>query len=277
MFSRHFVAVMLGALVLVSPAALARAAGQTAEPFDGIAAIVNGEVVSIGEVRRAALLAREDTLGIGAPCQGQTVAPAGAPEGAVPTGSAPEGAVPTGSAPEGAVVAGSAPPDAADRSPQAELARAELEQARECLIDARLVFREVRRFPRVVAGKEQLDTMIEEVAARFGSASAFAAEVRRLGLTPQELRDDLRRQLLVAEYVEGRFTATVEITDEQARSAWEQEFMPNLEAEGVAIPSFESVAREYVVPILRQREVNRRVQSWILDLRERATIRRIYP
>ena len=257
MFSRHFVAVMLGALVLVSPAALARAAGQTAEPFDGIAAIVNGEVVSIGEVRRAALLAREDTLGIGAPCQGQTVAPAGAPEGAV--------------------VAGSAPPDAADRSPQAELARAELEQARECLIDARLVFREVRRFPRVVAGKEQLDTMIEEVAARFGSASAFAAEVRRLGLTPQELRDDLRRQLLVAEYVEGRFTATVEITDEQARSAWEQEFMPNLEAEGVAIPSFESVAREYVVPILRQREVNRRVQSWILDLRERATIRRIYP
>ena len=267
MFSRHFVAVMLGALVLVSPAALARAAGQTAEPFDGIAAIVNGEVVSIGEVRRAALLAREDTLGIGAPCQGQTVAPAGAPEGAVPTGSAPEGAV----------VAGSAPPDAADRSPQAELARAELEQARECLIDARLVFREVRRFPRVVAGKEQLDTMIEEVAARFGSASAFAAEVRRLGLTPQELRDDLRRQLLVAEYVEGRFTATVEITDEQARSAWEQEFMPNLEAEGVAIPSFESVAREYVVPILRQREVNRRVQSWILDLRERATIRRIYP
>jgi len=119
--------------------------------------------------------------------------------------------------------------------------------------------------------------MMADLSAQFESPEVFAAEMQRLGMTRQELRSDLRRQLLVANYVDGRFRATVDITDEQARSAWEQEFVPDMEAEGVAVPSFESVADDYVIPILQQREVNRRVQSWILDLRERATIRRMYP
>jgi len=261
-------ALLLAALLLWSPHALAQAqaqapawtpAGTQAQaqaqapgPFDGIAAVVNGEVISIGEVRRTALLAREDKLGVGALCEGQ----------AMPAVELAGGNLPAGLA-QGPV--------------NGELTQEELERARECLIDTRLVFREVRRFPRIAAGDAQLDSMMAALSAQFESPEAFAAEMQRLGITPQELRSNIRRQLLVADYVDGRFRATVDITDEQARLAWEQEFVPDMEAEGVAIPSFESVANDYVIPILQQREVNRRVQSWILDLRERATIRRMYP
>jgi len=239
---------MIGVAMLLSPHAL----GQTSEVFDGIAVIVNGEVISIAEVRRTALLAREDKLGVGALCEGQTMLAVELARGDAPAGLT-QGAV------EGA------------------LTRAELERARECLIDTRLVFREVRRFPRIAADNAQLDTLMDALVGQFESAEAFTAEMTRLGMSRQEIRDDLRRQLLVADYVDGRFRATVEITDEQARAAWDEEFVPSMEADGVPIPSFESVVNDFVTPILQQREVNRRVQSWILDLRERATIRRMYP
>ena len=79
------------------------------------------------------------------------------------------------------------------------------------------------------------------------------------------------------EYIDNRFLATVEITDEQARRAWAEEFVPEMREQGIPVPVFEDVADGLLLPILQQREVNRRVQSWILDLRERATIRRKYP
>ncbi len=232
----------------------AQAGAQTGELFDGIAAVVNGEVISIGEVRRTALLAREESLGIGELCAAQS-------------GLAMEPALGNQPATPSPI------PGASDR----ELSPAELQRARECLIDTRLVFREVRRFPRVGADDERIDAMMDALTAQFETPAAFAAEMRRLGMGLEEIRSDLRRQLLVGEYVDGRFRATVEITEEQARAAWAQEFVPNMETEGVPVPAFEEVANDYVIPILRQREVNRRVQSWILDLRERATIRRMYP
>jgi len=266
---RHLATAALGALLFLSPPTqvLARAQAPARAPaetqaleqapqapalFDGIAAVVNGEVISIGEVRRTALLAREDKLGVGALCEGQPMLAEELVRGEVPAGMA-----------LGAV--------------EGELTLEELQRARECLIDTRLVFREVRRFPRIAADAAQLDAMMASLTAQFESAAAFATEIRRLRLTRQEIRSDLRRQLLVAEYIDGRFRATVDITDEQARASWEQEFIPDMEAKGVAIPSFDSVANDYLIPILQQREVNRRVQSWILDLRERATIRRMYP
>ena len=176
-----------------------------------------------------------------------------------------------------ALARGDAPASLAQGAVPGALTVTELERSRECLIDTRLVFREVRRFPRIAASDDQLDSMMQSLAEQFESAEAFAAEMTRLGMSQEEIRGDLRRQLLVAEYVDGRFRATVEVTGEQARSAWEQEFAPRMEADGVPVPSFESVVDEFVVPILQQREVNRRVQLWILDLRERATIRRMYP
>jgi hypothetical protein len=239
-------------ILLVASAVPCLAAAQ--EPFDGIAATVNGEVISIGEVRRAALLAREDKLGLGALCEGQSNLAAELAQGTVPDSLGNSAATATATA-----------------------TTAELEQARECLIDTRLVFREVRRFPRITATQDDLDAMIAALVEEFGTAAALAAELDRVGLTEAEVRADLRRQLLVAEYIDSRFLATVDITDEEARAAWEQDFVPSMEAEGVPVPSFESAAADYLVPILQQREVNRRVQSWIFDLRERATIRRMYP
>jgi len=79
-------ALLMAALLLWSPHALAQT--QALPPFDGIAAVVNGEVISIGEVRRTALLAREDKLGVGALCEGQAMPAVELARGDIPAGLA---------------------------------------------------------------------------------------------------------------------------------------------------------------------------------------------
>lgn len=248
------------------------------EVRDGIAAIVNDEVISIGEVRRTALLRRDArAAGLGSTC-GRGPAPIGG-EGT------PELAVPSSDpAAEGPGRPADLPADAA--APTGAPTRQELVDALDCLIDATLVFREVRRFPQLGVDEEQVDALMAQLEAAWASperpagpdaAEALDAGLRQLGLLRSEVRADLHRQLLTTAYIDTRFRATVDISDEEARRAWSEELAPGMRARGIEVPPYEQVAGDLVVPLLREREVNRRVQSWIGDLRTRATIDRRFP
>ena len=107
-----------GLLVLL--AILPATAAAQSVPVDGIAAIVNGEVISIGEMHRAAALVRDSALWNAAGACGPW--------------------------------AGREPRAETLRPPEQEEPAApgqQLLQALECLIDRTLVFREVRRFPQL--------------------------------------------------------------------------------------------------------------------------------
>ena len=67
------------------------------------------------------------------------------------------------------------------------------------------MFREVRRFPRITATDEQIDELVADLESESGSPAHLAAELQRVGMTLDELRDDLRRQLLVNEYIDNPF------------------------------------------------------------------------
>lgn len=245
-------------LVLMAAAPRAGAAVQTAtapaldrraqqQTVDGIAAVVNGEVVSIAEVVRAALLLRLHR------------------DGRPATGCGGLGTE--------AVTSG----DEQTAELRSEPDTDELKAALECLIDGALAFREARRFPQLDVTREQVDDAYRRLESSFTDDAAFAAALERFGLTTDGLRRDLRRQLLVAAYVDSRFRATVDIDEETARAYYREQLIPDMRARGIEPPPYEEVAEDYVLPILQEREVNRRVVSWLEDLRARATIRRLYP
>lgn len=217
---------------------------------DGIAAIVNDEVISMGEVHRAArLLAARDADRPPLGCGGLGADAMEPPSpGRSPDPPAEEAAEPGG-----------------------------LAVALECLIDGTLVFREVRRFPQLEVTRMQVLEAYDALVEAWPSREAFERELQRAGLSPAELQRDLRRQLLVAAYVENRFRGTVDVTDEEARTYFDETLAPDMRERGIEPPPFEDVADAFVVPILREREVNRRVESWIQDLRARADIDVRYP
>ena len=131
--------------------------------------------------------------------------------------------------------------------------------ALEAAIDERLMFQQATRLP-------QAQVTAEEEARALASIRATRPEIGS-SVPESELRRLLLRQLVILKYVEFRFRPQVGVPDDALREAWNSDYRG--EPEG---PAFEDVA-----PKLRERlereALDRRIEDWVRDLRERAEVR----
>jgi len=141
----------------------------------------------------------------------------------------------------------------------------------ERLIESRLVEREVERFTGEPVSPELVDGALREVRARFSSETAFLEMLARNGLSEEELRATLRRQIGVAEYLERRFRPLTFVTEEQIEVYYRDELLPSLQ--GRPLPELSEVS-ESIRRVLEERAFNARVEEWIDGLKGRARIRR---
>jgi hypothetical protein len=143
-----------------------------------------------------------------------------------------------------------------------------------------------------------LDALIEEHleyedAARFGPAPPDAAEIEkamtslrgrlkaegkdpdaefaRAGMTVDEVRASIDRQLVIARYLRERFAPIAYADEEQARAEYEKRYVPERRAAGAPVEPFEAVAEE-----MRRRSSERmfdeEVAKWLKDLRQKARV-----
>jgi peptidyl-prolyl cis-trans isomerase SurA len=107
----------------------------------------------------------------------------------------------------------------------AQLAGAETEVYRNVLnrmIDDRLEESAADK-ARISVTSEEIDNALREVAARARITPAdLVAEARRMGLSEQDYRDELRRQLLEGKLVQLRVRGRVRVTDQEGRAAYQQ-------------------------------------------------------
>jgi peptidyl-prolyl cis-trans isomerase SurA len=141
----------------------------------------------------------------------------------------------------------------------------------ERLIESRLVEREVERFTGEPVSAELVDGALQEVRARFSSETAFLEMLARNGLSEEELRATLRRQIGVAQYLEQRFRPLTFVTEEQIEIYYRDELLPSLQER--PLPELSEVS-ESIRRILEERAFNARVEEWIDGLKGRARIRR---
>jgi hypothetical protein len=142
----------------------------------------------------------------------------------------------------------------------------------QCMIDGLLMFQHVRRFPQFDVRAEDIEAQYERLVEQSGSRQAFEDELQRLQLTPGEVRYDLERQALIANYVNLRYRAVVDIPESAVRRYYDEDLRAEMERQAAELPRFEDVDDEFIRPILVETEVNRRVEEWIAELRRRADI-----
>ncbi|MGH9389877.1 MAG: hypothetical protein ACRD1Z_09690 [Vicinamibacteria bacterium] len=141
----------------------------------------------------------------------------------------------------------------------------------ERLIESRLVEREVERFTGEPVSPELIDGALQEVRSRFSSETAFREMLTRSGLSEEELRATVRRQIGVAQYLEQRFRPLTFVTEEQIEAYYRDELLPLAEAK--PLPELSEVS-ESIRRILEERSFNTRVEEWIGGLKGRARLRR---
>lgn len=149
----------------------------------------------------------------------------------------------------------------------------ELADVVERLIESLLVEREVDRYPAGPVSREAIDRALETLKESFGSVEDFEAVLRSQGISVNELRVVLRRQIRISRYLERRFRPLVYITADEVERFYENELVPELRERQQAVPRLETVEGD-IRRLLEEREFNRRVEAWIAELKEDVPIRR---
>jgi hypothetical protein len=131
--------------------------------------------------------------------------------------------------------------------------------ALEATIDEWLMFQEAARLPQAQVTVDDEERALESLRGRQPDLEARVAA--------PELRRVLRRQLTILKYIEFRFRPQVRVSDDDLEAAWNVGYQG--EPRG---PAFEEAS-----PALRERlereELDRRIETWVSDLRERAAVR----
>jgi hypothetical protein len=145
------------------------------------------------------------------------------------------------------------------------------DKARKEAIEERLMYQEAARLP-------QADVSAGEEDRFLGDLEAKRPDVRGR-IEEGELRRLVRRELAILKYVEFRFRPEASVSEEEVRRAFEAEGGGRDDAAagsggppGRAGPSFDQVQAQ-IRERLEQRALGERIEAWVKDLRDRASIR----
>jgi hypothetical protein len=142
----------------------------------------------------------------------------------------------------------------------------------DALIDQRLQYEEALRFGPPPPDAAALEAAMKRLRERLQEQGKDpSAEFVAAGMTEQEVRDALERQLIVQRYLIERFRPVAFADEERAREEYEKNFVPERRAAGLPVPPFEEVA-EAMRARSQQRVFDEEVARWMTQLRRSSRV-----
>lgn len=133
------------------------------------------------------------------------------------------------------------------------------------LIEMRLRSHEIDRFGVHDLPIDEVEQQYRQVRARFPDEQSFNAELTELGLTPEQVKEVLARQMMVMVFVEQRLGPRVFVSLDEIRDYYEEVLVPELTRQGEPIPELGEV-REQIRAVLREERLNQEIDEWTQDL-----------
>jgi hypothetical protein len=125
------------------------------------------------------------------------------------------------------------------------------------------------RFPQPTSAEVQQG--VERLAGRFGSAEAYRARLRELGLTEQSVTRHVARQIYLSRYLDSKLRPLTRVEDAQVEQYYREELAPEMRKRGQEAPALESVDGQ-IRELLTQREISARAAKWLEETRTRLHI-----
>jgi hypothetical protein len=141
------------------------------------------------------------------------------------------------------------------------------------LIDRQLQLAEVDRYLPPEPPPGEVDAAVAAVRGRFAGPSDFEAALGESGVTPEQLRERLRDDLRIDAYLEGRFGATLQPSDEQVL-AYYRAHDADFRRDGLLQP-FAEVRSEARARLLDEQRASVE-REWLAGLRRRADVSDLY-
>lgn len=162
--------------------------------------------------------------------------------------------------------------DAAQRTPQAALRR---------LIDRDLILQQMKYTQSQIQPPSQaeLDKEIADLRRQIPECAQYHCEtdegwqafLKAHGLTESEVVNRWRQRLLIFDFIQSRFGAGVNITQEQIEQYYEKQLVPELVKRHVKPPPLKTVA-DRIREILLQQHVSAFLQDWLKSLKAEGSV-----
>jgi hypothetical protein len=141
------------------------------------------------------------------------------------------------------------------------------------LIDRHLMLVEVDRYAPPEPSTSEIDTQFQVVQKRFADALGLETTLAQVGWARDDVRRYVRDELRIERYLQQRFAATIQPTDEEL-AAYYRIRADDYTRGGVLIP-FADVRDEVRDRFVRERRATL-VREWLAGLRRRANISQLY-
>ncbi|HEY1470412.1 MAG TPA: hypothetical protein VGF61_15320 [Candidatus Acidoferrum sp.] len=145
------------------------------------------------------------------------------------------------------------------------------EQILQRLIDQWIVRTEAAaaRFPQ--PSDQDVERSLARLKRSFANSESFEERKKQSGLTDDEIRQQLRSQLYLSNYLDSRFRASIQIDDQAIADFYKNRVVPRAESRGQAPPTLEA-AHDFIQEALVQRAINEQADQWLKESRSRVRV-----
>ena len=142
----------------------------------------------------------------------------------------------------------------------------------EALIDQHLEYEDAVRFGPAPPDAAEINAELEKLSARLKAEGRDPdAEFAKAGMTADDVRESIERQLIVARYLRERFAPIAFADEAQAREEYEKHYVPERQSAGLPMEPFDSVA-ELMRRRSSERAFDEEVAKWLKELRQKSRI-----
>lgn len=143
----------------------------------------------------------------------------------------------------------------------------------ERLIDRTLMLIEVDRYSPPEPAEAAIEARFRDVRARFASQAEFEGVLAASGMTVEQLRRHVRDDLLLTAYLDQRFGATLQPSDDEVLQYYREH--PGEFSRGGTLQPFSEVSADARAKLIAERRASL-IAEWIAGLRRRAEVNVLY-
>jgi hypothetical protein len=125
------------------------------------------------------------------------------------------------------------------------------------------------KFPQPTASDVTLE--FKTLLKQFPSRAEFQARLAQIGMTQDEVRQVIERQLYYIRFLDYKFHAATQVTGDQVQSYYQQELGPQLQKRGLSVPPLDKVEAQ-IRQLLIQEEINEKAAEWFEQAKARLRI-----
>jgi parvulin-like peptidyl-prolyl isomerase len=125
------------------------------------------------------------------------------------------------------------------------------------------------KFPHPTADEVSLE--FQALLKLFPSREQFQARLAQIGLTQDEVRQVLERQLYYIRFLNYKFHAATQVTSEEVETYYQQDLAPSLRKRGLTVPPLDQVEAQ-IRQLLTQEEINEKAAQWLDEAKARLRI-----